>query len=172
MTELIDYSEYIRREAVPLVEESDGQGGRYAQPRYILFLALLSIATSAMAQEPDWKTLSHAKEVALQCASSSDSFSVLFALASSSSFTGADAQEALSEANEDAFLKCPVEFMLGLKMQPVDVRSKIIKFYFGVHHEPWELGAVLARLQQHPDIGNMITTEFGSYLRAKAPFEK
>lgn len=140
-------------------------------PKRFILIALLSVATSVAAQEPDWGALTRAKEVALQCASP-DSFSALFALANSDGFTGADSQEALSEANEDAFLRCPIEFLQGLKHQSPSVRAKIIKFYFGVHYEHWELGAVLNRLQKHPGLGKMIKTEFGGYLRAKASFEK
>ena len=140
-------------------------------PKRFILIALFSVITSVAAQEPDWGALTRAKEVALKCASP-DSFSALFALASSEDFTGADSQEALSEANEDAFLRCPIEFMQGLKQQPPNVRSKIIKIYFGVAHEPWELGAVLNRLQHHPEVGGFVKKEFGGYLHAKAPFEK
>ena len=140
-------------------------------PKGFILIALLSVVPSVAAQEPDWGALDRAKETALQCASP-DSFSALFFLADSDGFTGADSQEALSEANEDAFLRCPIEFLQGFKHQSPKVRAKIIKFYFGVRHEPWELGAVLNRLQQHPELGEMIRTEFGGYLRAKAPFEK
>ena len=140
-------------------------------PTPIVLVALLSLITLAAAQEPNWDALDRAEEAALHCASP-DSFSALFALADSDSFTGADSQEALSEANENAFLRCPIEFLLAFKQQPPKVRAKIIKFYFGVRHEPWELGAVLNRLEQHPELGEMIRTEFGGYLHAKAPFEQ
>ena len=140
-------------------------------PKGFILVALLSVATSVAAQEPDWGALTRAKETALQCASP-NSFSALFALADSDGFMGADSQEALSEANEDAFLRCPIEFLQGLKQQSPSARSKIIKFYFGVHHESWELGAILNRLQKHPEVGDLVKREFGDYLRAKAPFEK
>ena len=138
--------------------------------RNLVFLVLLSAGGSAASEEPDWDALSRARNTALECVSPA-SFAALFALASSGTYSGADPSEALSEANEDAFLRCPVKFLQALKQQPPSTRSTIIDFYFGIMHEPWELGAILGRLQHHPELGEWVTIDFAEYLRAKASFE-
>ena len=93
-------------------------------------------------------------------------------MADSHDSTGAASSEALSEANENAFLKCPIEFLGALKQEPEPRRERIVKFYFGLMHDDWELGAILGRLLNHPDVGPVVKAHFMDYVNAKAPHEK
>lgn len=140
--------------------------------KVVAILAILGLSyVASAADEPDWAALGRAKSTALKCASPA-SFSALFELASSDQFNGADASEALSEVNEEAFLRCPVEFMEGFQQQSPQLQTRIATHFFGVMHEPWELGTVLGRLQHHPKLGGLVKKHFGAFIRAKAPFEK
>jgi len=139
--------------------------------RYIFLAPLLLAATQIYASEPDWDKLDAAEKKALECASEA-SFEPLFSLSASYEFSGADPAEELSEANENVFLRCPVEFLEALKVQPPETQKRLIRFYFGVRHEPWELGAILTKLKDHPSVGSLVSKEFKGYLQAKAPWEK
>ena len=131
---------------------------------------MAAIVVSAFAGEPKWDALRKAEKATEHCLPGS--FKALFAFAGSDDSTGADFSEALSEANENAFLKCPIEFLSAFKQEPEPRRERIVKFYFGLMHDDWELGAILGRLVNHPDVGPVVKAHFMDYVNAKAPHEK
>jgi len=131
-------------------------------------LCLATYLLPAFAGEPYWDALRKAEQATAHCLPGS--FKALFALADGT--TGADSSEALSEANENAFLKCPIDFLIALKQEPESRRERIVNLNFGVMHEDWELGAILARLLNHPEVGPLVKAHFMDYVNAKAPHEK
>ena len=136
--------------------------------RIAVAFCLASLLLPAIAAEPKWDALRKAEEATEHCLPGS--FKALFALADPTA--GADFSEALSEANENAFLKCPIDFLIALKQEPLPRQERIVKLYFGVMHEEWELGAILGRLLNHPEVGPVVKAHFMDYVNAKAPHEK
>jgi len=136
----------------------------------VALLSLLGASAVAAGKEPDWTAFQKTVEAAKTC--EDKTLRPVLALADSEDFTGADSSEALSEANEDLFLRCPVAFLQALKREPAARQARIASLYFGVTRADWELGAILGRLRNHPEVGSVVTTHFMKYVQAKAPHEQ
>lgn len=128
----------------------------------------LVLSASAPTIEDEWGVVLDRAAIAAEKCEPTSGFNQLFELSVSSKFTGAHHEEQLTQANEDAFLKCPHEFLLSLQSQPTTVQKTVAARKFGLFHTRLELGTVLKEWQDSPDVGSFVRTHFGQYLVAGA----
>ena len=137
--------------------------------RGLLLLLMLAVGCSgAQSHDEQYAAIDRASASASKCKSSSV-FDELFLLAASGKVTGVHTSEELSLANENAFLRCPYEFLLALKAQPEAAQTAVVNQYFGIRHAPWELGKELRKLQENDMVGDLVRTRFSGFLAAEAP---
>lgn len=134
----------------------------------VVFLSLSVMSLSSSPSEAQLTNLEKLESEPIEC-SNSQSFNKLFEFASSSDISNVSDQEILSVINENAFIKCPKEFLTNLKNQSKNIQTKVISRYFGIVHAPWELGNILNRFRNDPALGDFVKTEFSGFLKAKAP---
>lgn len=132
-----------------------------------LFLALLFLAATAAAQDSEDKgdPIASLSELTIDCAAAA-SFEPLFDLSASGTVEAPEDSEALARANENAFLKCPRQFLAALKDQPRATQDGVLN-YFGSGHPPSQLGAELRKWKNHPQVGPLVRSRFTAFLEAK-----
>ena len=125
------------------------------------FLALfpnLTFAADSLDQESE---VDRAYELGMSCSPSG--LHQLFALAASGAITGAHTTEALSEAKEDAFFKCPESFLRQLKSESEEIQVAF-DGYFGVMHSREELAEALKPFLASQEFGDFVRRRFHWYL--------
>ena len=131
------------------------------------WIGLALLAGAAFAQESDepGDALEEAIAAPIECGQPS-SFDPLFEIAASGTVEGAEPSEMLAEANENAFLKCPKAFLLALAKQSRETQDGVLN-YFGLRHEPTDLGRILRTWKNDPQVGPLVRTRFTALLDAK-----
>lgn len=129
-------------------------------------LALL-LATGAVAQESEDADdpIAALSDLTIDCAKPT-AFDPLFDLSAAGTVEGAEDSEALAKANEDAFLKCPRQFLAALKDQPRTTQDGVLN-YFGLSHPPSQLGEELRKWKNHPQVGPLVRSRFTALLETK-----
>ncbi len=131
-----------------------------------LVLAMLC-SVSLLASERDWVRLGEIADKAKTCNESS--IDLLIDQSVGADTLGADESQALSEANEQAFLNCPIPFLRSLNARSNAGQERLVQLRFGTFHDPWVLGSVLRRLVNHPEVGALVRSRFALYLEAEVP---
>ena len=132
-----------------------------------LLLVALATATPDEPLEDYEVLLDAAEQQSLGC----ENFDALFAMTADARMHGTHPGEELAAANEQAFLRCPIEFMRGLNAQPAPTQQRVAN-HFGLQLEPWVLGAILAKLRANAEIGPLIEREFRSFLESEPDFSR
>ena len=130
-------------------------------------IVVMLFSSSLMASEVDWARLTEIVDNAKTC--NEASIELLIDQSVNKEAFGADESAALSEANEQVFLNCPILFLRSLGTRSDAGQERLVQLRFGTFHDPWVLGAVLRRLVHHPEVGDLVRRRFAFYLDAEVP---
>jgi hypothetical protein len=103
------------------------------------------------------------------CADTSKAdYDELFSFALDGENTGVDSEETVSGANDKVFRACPKNFLVALMQKKPDEINRILKVYFGVEAQPWDLASQMCALQEDRQVGAFVREQFLNLIKTFA----